>query len=236
MQCAIINCQIWQRLNSPTTQNTMSQIIDHYSSRIMTKHNSNNSQKSATQYENKVSNLVTSVMKIQKYKWTKNMPKFNEYIKQLKEKYSVCDAARTLKMHYSHLHSLLSCKKNHMADLSQCAKKNVINCYLGNKISQQLPYKWYEKLHFLHTSFGVAYEMYAKEQMKLGFKVLSESSVYKCLKGRFCVRKKIPFKDTQCADCVNSSLLVDALIVAKIRGIKRRNTDNVLNSLCPLGQ
>ena len=32
MQCAIINHQICQRLNSPTTQNTMSQIIDRYSS------------------------------------------------------------------------------------------------------------------------------------------------------------------------------------------------------------
>ena len=67
MQCAIISCQICQRLNLPTTQNTMSQIIDHYISRIMTKHNSNDSQKSATQYENKASNLVKSVMKIQKY-------------------------------------------------------------------------------------------------------------------------------------------------------------------------
>ena len=76
MQCAIINHQICQRLNSPTTQNTMSQIIDHYSSQILTKHNSSNSQNSATQYENKVSNLVKSVMKIQKYKWMKNMPKF----------------------------------------------------------------------------------------------------------------------------------------------------------------
>ena len=50
-----------------------------------------------------------------------------------------------------------------------------------------------------------------------------------------CLEKK-PSKDTQCADCVNSSLLVDALIVAKIRGIKRRNTENVLNSFCPLGE
>ena len=82
----------------------------------------------------------------------------------------------------------------------------------------------------------MAYEIYAKEQMKLGFKLLSESSVYRCQKGRFHVRKKIPFKDTQCADYVNSSLLIDALIVAKIRGIKRQNTDNVLNSLCPLGE
>ena len=117
MQCAIINHQICQRLNSPTTQNTVSQIIDRYSSQILTKRNSNDSQKSATQHENKVSNLVKSVMKIQKYKWTKNMPKFNEYVKQLKEKYSVRDAVRTLKMHYSQLHSLLSCKKNHMAEL-----------------------------------------------------------------------------------------------------------------------
>ena len=112
----------------------------------------------------------------------------------------------------------------------------MINCYLGNKISQQLPYKRYEKLHFLHTSLAVAYEIYAKEQMKLCFKVLSESSVYRCLKERFRVRKKIPFKDTQYADCVNSSLPIDALIVTKIRGIKRQNTDNVLNSLCPLGE
>ena len=29
-------------------------------------------------------------------------------------------------------------------------------------------------------------------------------------------------------------MLVDALIVAKIRGIKRCNRDNVLNSFCPL--
>ena len=149
------------------------------------------------------------------------MSKFNECVKQLKVKYSVCDAARTIKMHYSQLHSLLSSKKKpHGRALSQCAKKNVIKCYLGNKISQ-LSYKRFKKLHFLHTSLAVAYETYAKEQIRLGFRVLSQSSVYRCLKRRFCVRKKKPFKDTQCADCVNSSLLVDALIVTKVRGIKR---------------
>ena len=31
-------------------------------------------------------------------------------------------------------------------------------------------------------------------------------------------------------------MLIDALIVTKIRGIKRRNTENVLNSFCPLGE
>ena len=48
MQCAIINHQVCQGLNLPTTQNTMSQIIDRYSSGILTKCDSNNSQKSAT--------------------------------------------------------------------------------------------------------------------------------------------------------------------------------------------
>ena len=124
MQCAIIYHQICQRLNSPTTQNTMLQIIHRYSSQILTKRDSNDSQKSATQYENKVSNLVKSVVKIQKYKWTKNMPKFHEYVKQLKEKYSICDAARTLKMHYSQLHSLLSCKKTTWpSSCSMCKEK-----------------------------------------------------------------------------------------------------------------
>ena len=55
MQCAIMNCQICQRLNSPSTQNTMSQIIDWYSSRKLTKHDCNDSQKNGTEHENKVS-------------------------------------------------------------------------------------------------------------------------------------------------------------------------------------
>ena len=76
-----------------------------------TKHDSNHSQINTTQYENKDSNLVKSMMRIQKCKWTKNMPKFIECVKQPKVKYSVCDAASTLKMQYSQLHSLLSYQK-----------------------------------------------------------------------------------------------------------------------------
>ena len=39
------------------------------------------------------------------------MSKFNECVKQLKVKYSVRDADRTIKMPYSQVHSLLSSKK-----------------------------------------------------------------------------------------------------------------------------
>ena len=70
--------------------------------------------------------------------------------------------------------------------------------------------------------------------MNLRFVVLSHTSVYRCLKGKFCIRKKIPFKDTQCAECINNSLIVYALIVGKGKGVKRRITENVLNSYCKL--
>ena len=70
--------------------------------------------------------------------------------------------------------------------------------------------------------------------MKLRLAVLSHTSVYRCLKGKFCIRKKIPFKDTQCAECINNGLIVDALIVGKVKGVKRRITENVLNSYCKL--
>ena len=98
----------------------------------------------------------------------------------------------------------------------------------------QLPFKRYSKFYYLHTSLAVAYNTYAREQLKLGFKVLSHSSVYRSIKGQFRTRRRIPFKDIQCIDLVNNSLLVDAFIVSKVKGIKRRITENILNLLCPI--
>ena len=110
--------------------------------------------------------------------------------------------------------------------LSNSSKANIVKCYRSNTISMQLPFKRYSKF--------VAYDTYAREQLNLGFKVLSQSSVYRSIKGQFRTRRRIPFKDTQCTDCVNSSLLVDALIVSKVKGIKRSITENILNLLCPI--
>ena len=66
--------------------------------------------------------------------------------------------------------------------------------------------------------------------------VLSKTSVYKCLKGKFKVRKKIPFKDCQCNTCLNNSMLIDALIVAGVKHLRRRITDNIMLSYCPIQQ
>ena len=87
---------------------------------------------------------------------------------------------------------------------------------------------------YLQSTLGIAYEEYAREQHALGNRVLSQSAVYRCIKGKVRMRRRVPFKDCQCDDCLNHGLLVDALIVAGVKGISRRNTHNVLKSFCPI--
>ena len=48
------------------------------------------------------------------------------------------------------------------------------------------------------------------------------------------MRRRVPLKDCQCDECLNHSLLLDALIVAGVKGISRRNTHNVLKLFCPM--
>ena len=221
LKCAVLSRVVGKMMKSPSTSGTMSQIIKRHST--------------FTSIDSNDSDLVRSVLKIQKYKISKNILKAVECVTLLKKKYSIRSAARKLKMQYSHVHRLLSIsRKAHVRSLSNLSKANIVKCYKSNKISMQLPFKRYSKFYYLRTSLAVAYDTYVREQLKLGFKVLSQSSVYRSIKGQFRTRRRIPFKDTQCTDCVNNSLLVDALIVSKVKGIKRRITENILNSLCPI--
>ena len=220
LKCAVLSRVVGKMMKSPSTSGTMSQIIKRHST--------------FTSIDSNDSDLVHSVLKIQKYKTSKNILKAVECVTLLKQKYSIRSAARKLKMQYSHVHRLLSIShKAHARSLSNSSKANIVKCYKSNKISMQLPFKRYSKFYYLRTSLAVAYDTYVREQLKLGFKVLSQSSVYRSIKGQFRTRR-ISFKDTQCTDCVNNSLLVDVLIVSKVKGIKRRITENILNSLCPI--
>ena len=65
-------------------------------------------------------------------------------------------------------------------------------------------------------------------------RVLSLTSVYECLKGKFKVQEKITFKDCQCNSFLNNSMLVDALIVAGFKHLHHRITENIMLSYCPL--
>ena len=221
LKCAIVNRVVGKLIKSPSTSKTMNSIMSRYI-------------KVTPKRDNSDICLVHTLMKIQKFRTCKNNTKLAESVNQLKETYSIHSAAKKLNMHYSELHRLLKSRKEHGRSLSIAAKNNVIKSYSSSSISLQLPFKKYTKFYYLRTSLAVAYDTYAREQIKLGCAVLLQSSVYRCIQGKFCIRKRILFKDTQCADCVNNSLLVDALIVGKVKGVKRRIMENVLNSYCEI--
>lgn len=219
LQVAVVGRVVGKLLHSPSTSLTMKRVIRRHSSEV---------------YKRNDHRLVTSLIQITKYKTSNNMPKFIESVDRLREMSTIRNAARQLNMHYNQLRRLLIARKQNRRLLTADCKENVMKYYASTKISLQLPFKRYSKFYYLRTPLSVAYAAYADEQKALGCRVLSFSSVYRCVKGLVRTRKKIPFKDTQCAECVNNSLLADALIVGKVKGIKRRITDNILNSFCKL--
>ena len=94
LKCAVVSRVVGKLMKSPSTSGTMSQIIKRHST--------------FTSLDSNDSDLVHSVLKIQKYKTSKNIVKAVECVTLLKQKYSIRNAARKLKMQYSHLHRLLS--------------------------------------------------------------------------------------------------------------------------------
>ena len=172
LKCAVLNRVVGKMMKSPSTSGTMSQIMKRHCS--------------FASMDSNDSDLVHSVVKIQNYKTSKNILKAVECVALLKKKYTIQNAARKLNMQYSHLHRLLSIsQKPHASSLTKSSKANIVKFYKSNKISMQLPFKRYSKFYYLRTSLAVAYNTYVREQLKLGFKVLSQSSVYRSIKGKF---------------------------------------------------
>ena len=135
MKSAVLSHVVGKMMKSPSTSGTMSQIIKQHST--------------FTSIDSNDSGLVRSVLKIQKYKTSKNILKAVECVTLLKQKYSIQSAARKLKMQYSHVHRLLSISpKAHARSLYNSSKANIVKCYKSNKISMQLPFKRYLKFYY----------------------------------------------------------------------------------------
>ena len=75
LKCAVLSRVVGQMMKSPSTSGTMSQIIKRHST--------------STCLDSHDSELIRSVLKIQKYKTTKNITKAAECVKLLKQKYSI---------------------------------------------------------------------------------------------------------------------------------------------------
>ena len=75
LNCAVVNHVVGKMMKSPSTSRTMSQIIKWHST--------------FTSLESNDSDLVHSVLKMQKFKTSKNILKAVECVRLLKQKYSI---------------------------------------------------------------------------------------------------------------------------------------------------
>lgn len=235
VRCAVAHRIVKKLIKSPSTSTTMQRILDLHSS--YSKKASKVIELRKTKYplpKLEARFLQRMILKIKKLKATKQTDKYQRSVNDVKKKYSIRAMSKHFDMHYSQMHRLLSWKYTHGRSLPETCKNHALKFFMKNSISQQIPYKRYARYYYLRTPLAVAYELYAQKQRMLGFRVLSRSSVYRCLKGKIRVRQKIPFKDCQCDICLNVSLLIDALVAFKVMGISRRITQNVLKSLCNL--
>ena len=85
LKCAIVNRVVGNMFKSPSTHKTMNQIMSRYMP-IQANRDCNDS------------HLVHSLMKIQKYRTTRNNVKLLENVSELKKTYSIRAAARKLNM------------------------------------------------------------------------------------------------------------------------------------------
>lgn len=216
---------IKKMLRSPTTNSSMCRIIDLVHAE---KTNQLAMQDQRT--------LQSFVLKLRKYRTQKKFDKVQEIKSQIIQRYTIRGASRRLHMHFSQLYRLLSCAKLHRRALPMELKERVLQFYSSSKISLQLPFKKYSRYFYLRTPLAIAYADYRKEQIDLGYRVLSPTSVYRCIRKTFRTSRKVPFKDCQCDICVNISLLVDSLLANGVKGIKKRITENILQTFCPINK
>jgi hypothetical protein len=172
---------------------------------------------------------------IHKCKISKKYSQLQHHVAKLKATYSIRQAAKKLGMTYSELHRYSSV-------LSKANEKSVMKSDLlaveqflnKSNVSQPIPYKKYANKRYLRQSLQETYKMYVGEQKLLGNRVLSKTAMYNAKPKHIKCMGKIPFRDCQCSDCVNHSLLADALLAINVKGITRKCTMAVIHSLCQL--
>ena len=117
--------------------------------------------------------------------------------------------------------------------ISSKDRARVLRFFKRTTVTLQLPFKRHAKNFYLRKTQWKAYHEYSKERRFWGERVLSKSAVYKILPRKFKCQKRIPYKECLCYTCTNYSLIRDALLVARVKGVSFSITDNVLSSLCP---
>ena len=224
LQTAVIGRMIKKYLSSPRTRITIGNVLQHYAPVSREVKPSRPNRK-----------IQSIVFQIHKFRIKKDKKRLKECLLEMLKHCSIRDAAKRLQIHYTTLQRWMTFKEStSVRKVSDLNVENVRKFFTNSRISLQLPYKRYAKYYYLRSPLAVAYEEYVREQTKLNCRVLSKSAVYKCLKGVFRVRKKIPFKECLCDICVNNRLLIDALIAGGVKYVRRSLTENITLSFCPI--
>ncbi len=164
--------------------------------------------------------------------------KFNEVPKiatAIKAKYSFRQAARALHVPFTTSMRMCSVPKQVATkgrNVTTTQKDAVTNFVQRDDVSMRLPYKCQARNIYMRSAIMPVYKQYCKEQEMLGCHVLSLSSFYKAMPKCVKYMHDVPFRTCLCEDCLNFSLLIDALHAAQLSGIPRRMTSVVLMTLC----
>ncbi len=78
-------------------------------------------------------------------------------------------------------------------------------------VTMRLPTARQAKFHFMCTAMAPAYKQYCQEQEAMGSRVLSLSAFYHALPKHLKYMHDVPYRSCLCEECLNFSLLVDAL-------------------------
>ena len=180
--------------------------------------------------------MVLTLVKIQKQKTKKQFAKMVALVSDLKRQFALRHVARTLNVNFGWLTALLSFQKSTRSSDIQDDITDLLDC---NHIAMDLPHKRYAGKKYLRGTIRETFKQYLRQQEANEEKAVSYSTFYRAIRNRHKkvkLMKQIPSIDCLCKTCVNMTLKTDALLAIGVKGISRRNTENVIQTICPCSQ
>jgi hypothetical protein len=177
--------------------------------------------------------INTKVRQITKMRHICNFAGIDKIVGELKVSFTLREVARLTNHTWSNFHWKVTkpvLKGTRL--ITETQKKAVVDTFTRNDISMKLPYRRQARNYYMRSALEPAYDTYAAEQKALNQRVLSISSVVRCLPKGMKAMKKVPYRHCLCETCLNCSLIVDAVRGAGVKGISRQTTSNVLKSIC----
>ena len=179
--------------------------------------------------------LFRQVRQIATYRSKKQYKKIGPLVTNIRNKYSLRSVAKITKMTYSQVHWMCSekkSKKNLKRKITEKQRNAATMFFDKTDVSMQLPYRRFAHFRYMRSPMAQAYQEYSREQRKLGNRVLSKSALHRILGKNMKAMKMVPYKECMCSTCLNYGLKADALKAKNVKGLEKRATLNVLQSMC----